>query len=388
MNFWEKLTPYSVKQALFTHDQFGSQVLFPKSEEELKDVDVALLGVEEYRGRGNQKRLASHAMERIRQKIYSLQKSTAPIQVADLGNLEIGEELSDTYQSLTTVCEELFKRNIFPIIIGGSQDLTLPLSKSLMHSLDASISILGIDNSLNGNKDDVLNKSFLNHILDWEGEEYIDYHHIGYQRYITQLEMMEKVRARQGELLSIGMFRDEKEEVEPLIRSCEFISFDLSAIKKMEGGASPYSNLFGFKAEEACQLCWYAGMSDKLKMMGFFEYDQAFDINDTGIDALAVMTWYLIEGLAHRKIEPSFSSSRHKQFLVPVDSSSDHMLIFYQSMTSGKWWMEVKDEDDLSEAGKCRKSIVPCSHKDYSMAVNGKLPPRWLRAVQRLKASK
>ena len=80
------------------------------------------------------------------------------------------------------------------------------------------------------------------------------------------------------------------------------LTFDISSIKLQFCPGGSQSEVFGLTGEEACQICWYAGMNDKLSSAGFYEYDPDKDIDGqpTAI-TMAVMIWYFIEGFKNRK---------------------------------------------------------------------------------------
>src|SRR5690606_25607432 len=118
------------------------------------------------------------------------------------------------------------------------------------------------------------------------------------------------------------------------------------------------ANPFGLTGEEACQLCWYAGISDNLTSLGIYEYDPACDSRNLTATTIATMVWYFIEGFYHRKKEIHFSGKHFTKYAIAFNEGPDRM-VFYKSKNSEKWWLEV---DPLSE-GKA-SLIIPCSYDD------------------------
>ncbi|MDZ7650641.1 MAG: arginase family protein [Cytophagales bacterium] len=51
------------------------------------------------------------------------------------------------------------------------------------------------------------------------------------------------------------------------------LSFDVTAIRSSDAPGNANAQPFGLTGEEACQLCWYAGMNEKLSSVGFYEYN-------------------------------------------------------------------------------------------------------------------
>jgi len=53
-------------------------------------------------------------------------------------------------------------------------------------------------------------------------------------------------------------------------------------------------------------------------------------------------------------------------------------MVFYKSMLSDSWWMEVPTSNlELFPIGKI---IVACSYNDYVSASKQELPERWIRS--------
>ena len=53
--------------------------------------------------------------------------------IYDLGIIQPGDRIKDTYFALTQVVSELVKNNVLPIVLGGSQDLTFALYQAYQH---------------------------------------------------------------------------------------------------------------------------------------------------------------------------------------------------------------------------------------------------------------
>src|SRR6478609_3095882 len=87
-----------------------------------KDAHIAIFGINEERGTATNAGSAKAADE-IRRKLYNLKKGTGAYRIVDLGNLNPGIDLDETYVRLSEVCRILLEHNVLPIIIGGSHDL-------------------------------------------------------------------------------------------------------------------------------------------------------------------------------------------------------------------------------------------------------------------------
>ena len=90
---------------------------------ELEGVDIAILGVLENRNDVNYIG-EEFQLNEIRKSFYSLFPGSWDSVIADLGDINKGESVEDTYFALKTTIAILIKKNIIPIVIGGTQYLT------------------------------------------------------------------------------------------------------------------------------------------------------------------------------------------------------------------------------------------------------------------------
>jgi len=94
------------------------------------------------------------------------------------------------------------------------------------------------------------------------------YNHIGFQSYFVHPRMLETMDKLRFDCFRLGMAKEEMEEMEPVLRNTNLLSFDISAIKYGDSPASLQSPN-GFTGEEACMLTRYAGMSNNLSTFVF-----------------------------------------------------------------------------------------------------------------------
>lgn len=353
-----------------------------------KDADIALIGIQEYRGnKSNENAFA--AADEIRKKLYRLKKGTGAYKIIDLGNLRSGVELEDTYLRIKEVCSILIENNTLPILIGGSHDIDYGqyLSYEDMNKL---VSILNIDATLDLEEDPQLDKSkrHINSILMHEPNYLFNYIHLGYQSYLIDPVATALLENLYFEAHRLGYLRHHINEMEPLIRNADMLSFDITAIKSSDAPGNENAQAFGLTGEEACQLCWYAGLNDKLSSAGFYEYNPERDDEHKKTAAVvATMIWYFIEGFYHRKNEKDFKSNDYLKYVVSMPSEPEN-LVFYKSKLSEKWWLEVpypKNSGNIEfPPAYERNIIIPCSYSDYEAATGGELPEKWISTHAKL----
>jgi len=203
-----------------------------------------------------------------------------------------------------------------------------------------------------------------------------NYSHLGFQSFLVtqkEIDMMEKLKF---DFIRIGDLKKNIENCEPLIRFSDMVSVDLSSLRISDSPGCFHSHSFGLSGEEACQISWYSGMSDKVSSFGIYEYNPDLDNRMQSANIVATMIWYFMEGFYHRKHDRDFHSNQFVKFTVTL-KQNPHAIIFYKSTLTDRWWMEVPfpQEKFIYQ----RSSIVPCTYQDYLATMSGDIPDRWLK---------
>ena len=350
---------------------------------DLQGFDLALIGLTEKRGSGKNKGVGQAADE-IRKKLYRLKRGHGAYHIIDLGNLNNGVELAETYGRLQEVCEYLISRDILPIIMGGSHDLTLGQFYGYQ-GMEKLISVLNVDALLDLNEEGEPNETHLHKMLVHEPNYLFNYSHLAYQTYLIETTAIEVLERLYFETYRVGMLRTRIEDMEPVIREADMLTFDITAIRSSDAPGNANAQPFGLTGEEACQICWYAGLNDKLSSVGFYEYNPALDDDSKKTAAVvATMIWYFVEGFYHRQHEGDFRSNDYLRYVVDMPGNEPASIVFYKSKLSDKWWLEIPAADGKRAFG--RNSLVPCSYNDFKTASNGEVPDRYVNAIARLSA--
>ncbi len=369
-------------QSLENEDTLGGQIwVNTKGLDKWKEADIAIFGIDEYRGNGGFNSTNSGLTE-LRKSLYSLSRLSRDIQVYDLGNIKAGQDLEESYNRVSEVTNLLMENNVIPVLIGGSHDLDIGFISGLAnHKRDSRVGIIDskIDlKSISGGNlpvDSHLSKIFMNDSLSVAG-----FSIMGYQSYLqdsSSVGLMEKLCF---EHYRLGQMRDNFEAMEPVIRDLDLLSMDLNAIRMQDfpSGVRPFP--FGLSGEEFVRLCWYAGNNGFRKGIGFFGYDQSRDQMDQGTNLLAVSIWYYLEGVASGKDghHPAIDPDNFNQFKVTLDGKGG-VIEFYKSNYQDKWWVRIPVSAQQKENNP-KGIFISCLQKDYQMALNGELPERWVQA--------
>jgi formiminoglutamase len=367
----------------FTDNQIGANITkhlegdFP----ELEGYHLALIGVKDDRGSVNNKGCA-HAPDVIRKYLYRLDKGYHGIKFADLGDIMPGAELKDTYFALGQVTGQLLAMKIIPIIIGGGHDLTYGQYLGYANN-DQIINMAVVDETIDIYKHDeeIDSKSFLYKIFTETPNYLFNFSQLGYQSYFVSPNDIYTLEKLFFEFFRLGKIRENLEEVEPIIRDADMMSFDVSALKQCDAPGNNRATPHGFYGEEACQIARYAGITDKLSSIGFYEVNPLFDSNDQTSQLTAHMIWYFMDGFYARTNEfPIINDKDFIKYMVEIEVL-DHEMIFWKSKKSGRWWMQVPSHEDKRYE---RHQLVPCSYADYQLACDEDIPERWMRAFEKL----
>lgn len=347
----------------------------------LDGFQIAIIGVEEDRQALNNQGCAL-AANAVRKYLYNLHKGTSFPAIVDLGNIKQGATVSDSYTALSITISELIKQRIVPVVIGGSHDLTYAQYLSYV-LLDHTVDVVIVDPKfdINESEDDINAQSFLYKIILHKPNYLFNLSLLGYQTYFVDQKSIEIIEKLKFDAHRLGKLKEKLEEVEPLVRTADMLSFDISAIRHSDAAANAYSSPNGFYGEDACQIARYAGMSDNLTSIGFYEMNPKLDVQNQSAMLMSQMIWYFADGYANRKNDLPLSDKSNFIKYTTSLKNNQYQLVYYKSKKSNRWWMEVPISSQNSKYEK--HHLIPCSYHDYETACNDELPDRWWQAYQK-----
>lgn len=364
------------------HSFYKSINIFAEIQPDHKGANIALIGIEDARGGGDNQG-AEKGADEIRKKLYRLKKGSGAYKIVDLGNLNPGVDVEETHFRIREVCAILIEKDILPVLIGATHDHTFGQYLAY-EGMEKLVSLLNIDAFLDLDDDvkEINHKNHLHKLMMYENNFLFNLCQMAYQSYLIDNDTLAVLEKLYFDSYRLGYLRQSLKEMEPVIREADLMSFDITAIKSSDAPGNANAQPFGLTGEEACQICWYAGLNEKLSSAGFYEYNPDFDdANKKTASVVATMIWYFIEGYYHRKDESNFRGNDYLKYVVsmPVEPAS---IVFYKSKLSEKWWMEVPYPH-----GKFmyeRNLIVPCGYSDYQTAQKGEVPERWINTQNKL----
>lgn len=378
----------SVSEDVLAHNSILSELTLGRklkihTEEEgvpdLEGVSIAIIGVLENRNAVNYSG-DNVNLDSVRKELYSLFPGNWSTSIADLGDIKRGESVEDTYFALRETISILVTKQIIPIILGGSQDLTYPIYRAY-DELVPMVNLVNVDAKfdLGDSSKPIKNDCFVGKIILDKPYNLFNYSTIGYQTYFNSQEEIDLMQKLYFESFRLGEISANISSVEPVMRDANIVSVDMNAVKYSEVGLKSSNSPNGLDGKEICAIARYAGISDKVSTFGVFEYERS---EDTAVSAklISQILWYFIEGVNCR-IDDDFLSSEsdYQKYITLIDTEE---LVFYKSTKSGRWWIETSF---LSQPNNNLKSnaLLACTEDDYLDACDNKIPERWYKAMQR-----
>tara|TARA_R110002049_G_scaffold6899_9_gene42002 strand:+ start:3746 stop:4927 length:1182 start_codon:yes stop_codon:yes gene_type:complete len=373
----------------YEQDQLGESIrirhLSNEESFQLEESDrIAILGILE--DRGNKENVGAAMSPNVfRSYFYKLYKGVGFENIVDLGNIKPGNSLSDTYFAVSETVSLLIKKGIIPVIIGGSKDLAYA-NFLAYEKLEQTVNHTSIDSAFNigDSSQEINSKNHLSKIVLHQPNFLFNFSNIGYQSYFVSRNEVNLIDSLYFDTYRLGMVRADIRENEPIIRNADFISFDISAIRQSEAPACAGATPNGLFGDEACQLARYAGMSDKLTSIGFYEVNPTLDFHGQTSHLLAQMIWYFVDGVFNRKKDfPACNKTEYIKYTVAMEDQKTD-ITFYKSEKSDRWFMDVP-YPNAKKSKYERHLLVPCSYLDYQTACNNEIPDRWVQTFKKLR---
>ncbi|MFT6323280.1 MAG: arginase family enzyme, partial [Halieaceae bacterium] len=272
--------PIPKEDTVFYKEQMGGLITsfvesneFPKWE----DADLVIIGVKEERGSVHNLG-CGNGPNGIRKQLNKLFFNGLP-KMVDLGNILPGETIEDTYFALQSSLEALVKANKTVIVMGGSQDLTIPLYKGYENS-EQLVNLTTIDQQfdLGENTDDPIDcENYLGQILLHQPSFLFNYANLGYQTYFSAPNIINLMDKLFFDKVRLGEVRGDIRRTEPILRNSDIVSIDVASIQSADMGGCERSTPNGLLPDEICQLTRYSGLSEKVSCLGVFGYNPRLD---------------------------------------------------------------------------------------------------------------
>ncbi|MBU2525646.1 MAG: formimidoylglutamase [Bacteroidetes bacterium] len=385
MDVFDQLQPVSYALTEWAHElpqqALGRKLLintgdiFPMP----KDIALAILAIDDSVTNDTTRDYVD--FDKIRKTLYELYTGDWDAKIIDLGTFVISDPQEPSTNALTQLIESLVKRNVIPILLGGSQSYLYQQYEAYKH-LEQLVNVLNIDQCFDiGDAGTALNAhNTIGKMIVDKPTILFNYANLGYQSFLNTQEEIQLLDSLHFESLRLGALKADISAAETLMRDADIVSLDFNSIKSIETGFATTHQPNGFDGLEVCALARYAGISDKVSSFSIFEIKQNRHA-EIAEHLISQIIWYFIEGFHNRMHDYPFTSKAdYKRFIV---AQTDQEMVFYQSPISGRWWMEIPNTNSGVHTKTTSNTLIPCNHQDYLDACENVIPDRWWKAFNK-----
>lgn len=330
---------------------------------EIRESSIVLLFVSDYRGANGD--AESQDFTGIRREFYKLSQLDFDIPIIDLGDLVSGRTPQDSHYILQEVLSACHQKGAIPVIVGGSNDLAFSLFSAL-NIYQENINYTQISNVVSLKQGDEIHESnFLSKILGAKNFSIKNYHHLGYQKHLNEMDSVKLIQEVQFDIIRLAEMMNSTEKTEPYFRKADLVTVNCDAIETFAEPFSMNPQVNGLNRREICAYMKEIGLSERLKSVGIFNYNIYSD-SQLNHQLLAQMIWYLIEGINIQRSHPKEKS--YETFYVLIN---DEQYAFKREVFSNLWYFGEDENID---------NCIPCSRSDFDEAKKGFLGSRFTRS--------
>ena len=343
---------------------------------ELKGLDVAIIGLHEYRNSFFAN--TQYDINSFRKEFYGLYPGNWSVKIADLGDLPNGSTVNDTYFAVKEIGYHLKQMNIIPIFIGGSHDMIFPLYQ-VFQDFEQLVNVVSVDRSFDFSQEDELisGRSYMSRIIMDKPNLLLNYTNLGYQNYYCATEEKDLMNKLYFDGIRLGGVLDNVSSTEPVFRDADIVGLDMKCLSWQATADHLKGHPNGIDSRTICALTRYAGISDRVSFMGIHELPSTPMMDQL----LAQMVWYFLEGFC--LLYNEYPVAVNQGFIKYSVTLSDQTMVFYKSERSQRWWLELTNDSHLNNKLK-KASLIACTENDYVSATHDNVPERWYNAMRRM----
>lgn len=302
--------------------------------------------------------LDAEIAKKTREHLFATSWDFGKLVVRDLGNIR-----KTTPDFVIPLLRELHAAKITPVLIGGDQQL-FTAQYLAFAELNRQVSILDIGQSI-GLAATAATGQPLDAAVYRKDRRKFHISHLGGQQHLIDPAVKKLFDRRGFEAIGLGASRANIAGLEPLLRDADLVGLNISAVNYAEAPARAGYHPSGLSLQEATQLAYYAGNSDKLSSFGLYGMDPTATPVDVELTAAAYaqLIWYFTNGFSRRQGDFPVSTKGLLEYIVDIKGFSQ--LTFWRSRASNRWWVQVPDGSYQAEP---RHRLVPCAYEDYLTA--------------------
>ncbi|PPK86300.1 hypothetical protein CLV84_3223 [Neolewinella xylanilytica] len=315
--------------------------------------------------------------DQVRDCLYGHFWDHGDLQVADLGNLR-----KPSVDFAIPLLKELYVSGILPVLIGASP-LLAEAQYLAFAEVNREVGICSIDSKLRLSYEAAAegDRRFLDRAVHRTNSPAFHLAHLGDQRHLSDPRLDLLFLSRHFERYPLGKSRSDLRDLEPAIRDVDLTVLNINAVLAAEAPSQSEIAPSGFSLQEAGQLAYYAGNSDRLASFGIYGAQPIGQNQPDRLTAAAYaqLIWYFLHGVSRRHADFPTTATGLVEYV--VDSKVNDRFVFWRSPRSDRWWVQVPID---KATGEVRNRLVSCSYADYVAASSaGELPERLFHAFSR-----
>ncbi len=362
----------SAPECDYTHNSdtknFISQIDVLSQDTDLSVYDVFILGVQDATQANK-----NSTSDSIRQQFFNFFETSKKNRILDLGNVIQGKTFQDTIYAIKSIISKLHTFSTPIIVLGATNDCFMPFSIEILEKEIFPV-VTEINSKIDCHLDVENTQNYLQLLL--KSTPNLRIIHLAHQLFCTNKNTYEWFVQKYFPVYRLAEIRDLL-QIEPLIRDSHVINFNLSSIRYSDNPGCDSALPSGLFSEQASQMAWYSGFSDKMKLFFLTGFSCENDVRNVSAFLSAQLIWHVIDGISQRKHDILIMENENYSVFYLKNNYLNHDMVFYQSKMSKTMWVEVPSSAE-------KKRIVPCSVADYESALKNEIPNDWLLEFNRI----
>lgn len=290
-------------------------------EEALKSARLAIVGAPEDRGiaANGGKVGAAQGPQAIRSAFYRLTPGFAPcisnLDIVDCGDIPLVGSIEESHQALTESVEFLVSSGVFPIVLGGSHDLTYAGLSGLVSGLclaEGQLGVINIDSHLDVRdmSHGITSGTPFRRALEelpakaLNGRSFVEF---GIQEQYNSPYYYEWVRKRGATVITLSSIDTRPMEffLEASRIACDgtkavAVSIDIDSVRSQEAPGASASNPRGFGAADLEKIAYLAGRTERIRYLDIMEMSPPLDDNGRTAALCANVLFRFCKGFLER----------------------------------------------------------------------------------------
>lgn len=213
------------------------------------------------------------------------------LQIADFGDVVVAEDLNETHQRITAVLEDLLKRGILPIVIGGGHDISIGTVRALSRFHNKQIGGINIDAHFDVREprdNKITSGTPFRRLMDMgflRGENFIEmgaHDNLNSRVYYDYLISKYATVFTLSEVTSTGIpaIMDKALTIAGSNSRCIFVNIDIDSVAQCFAPGSSAPDALGFNPAQIRELAYLAGASKSVKLLDIVEINPKFDMDN------------------------------------------------------------------------------------------------------------